>query len=173
MNITWLNGQVSYFVRNGKRIIDWTKETDTDPWRPDNLIGVNMKGWEVSAELMPATLLQTNVIQRLGVAYTYIDAEMVDDIGFSRYALENLQHQVVVSVGLNYGKRLHHTIYYRYCDRVNLPDYSVTDTRLSWNGKVFTLFADVTNVFDKPYRETNLVELPGRWWKVGVRVGVE
>jgi vitamin B12 transporter len=172
LNITWLSGQASYFVRNGHRIIDWTKENESDPWQPDNLIGVNMEGMDINVDFTPAALVKSNFVQRLGLSYTYIHAEKVEDTGFSRYALENLQHQVVVSLALNYGKRLHHTIYFRYADRVNLPDYSVADTRLSWNGKSLTIFADVTNVFDKPYRETNLVELPGRWVKAGVSKAV-
>src|SRR5690606_9584408 len=48
LNIAGLTAQVSYFVRNGNRIIDWTKENDADPWRPDNLIGVDMRGVDMN-----------------------------------------------------------------------------------------------------------------------------
>ncbi len=166
LDIEWLSGQVSYFVRNGNRIIDWTKENDADPWRPDNLIGVNMNGWDINLSLTP--LPENTFLKRFDVGYTYIDAEKVEGVGLSRYALENLNHQLVTTVVLSYGAGLHHTINYRYCDRVNLPDYSVFDTRLSWQGKSITIFADITNIFDKPYKETNLVSLPGRWAKAGV-----
>jgi vitamin B12 transporter len=168
LNINWFSGQASYFVRNGKRIIDWTKEATTDPWRPDNLIGINMSGWDVNFSFLPALLLHNKLVQRLAVSYTFIDAEKVEGQSLSRYAFENLNHQVVISLGLQYAKRLQHTVNFRYSDRVNLPDYSVTDTRLSWNGKSLTYFADVTNIFDKPYKETNLVTLPGRWMKAGI-----
>jgi vitamin B12 transporter len=168
LNTPWLNGQASYFVRNGKRIIDWTKEATTDPWRPDNVIGINMSGWDVDFSFLPAVLWDHKLVQRLAVGYTFIDAEKVSEQSISRYAFENLNHQLVVSLNLQYAKQLQHTINFRYSDRVNLPDYSVTDTRLTWSGKSMMYFADVTNIFDKPYKETNLVTLPGRWVKVGV-----
>ncbi len=168
LNLSWLSGQASYFVRNGKRIIDWTKSVSTDPWKPDNLIGVNMSGWDMNVSLLPSLILHHNFFERLDVSYTYIDAQKVEEQIFSRYALENLNNQIVVSLSMNYTKRVRHTITYRYSDRVNLPDYSVTDTRLSWNGNSLSFFADVTNIFDEPYKETNLVTLPGRWVKMGI-----
>ncbi|MCW5912313.1 MAG: TonB-dependent receptor [Cyclobacteriaceae bacterium] len=162
-----LQGQVSYFVRNGKRIIDWTKAQDSDPWRPDNLIGVNMQGIDLNFTWKPVTAAQLNS------GYTYIDADKVTDAGFSRYALENLKHQVTSGVTLFYTKTLSHSINYRYCDRLNLPDYHLFDTRLMWQGKAFGVFTDVTNVFNVSYRETNLVTMPGRWFKAGVNYRFE
>lgn len=161
-----LSGQAGYFVRNGKRIIDWTKENATDPWRPDNLIGVDTKGWETQFTIRPAA--EKSIFKQLDVSYTYIDADKTGEAGFSRYALENLRHQVVASVSLRYGSRFTHSIYYRYVYRVNLPDYTVIDTRLAWQSKAFGWFLDVTNLLDQPYKETNLVTLPGRWIKSGV-----
>jgi iron complex outermembrane receptor protein len=105
---------------------------------------------------------------KLNGGYTYINAEKANEETFSRYALENLKHQVVAGITLRYAKSLHHTINFRYCDRVNLDDYNVVDTRISWEGKKFGAFADVTNVFDVDYKETNLVTMPGRWFKLGV-----
>jgi iron complex outermembrane receptor protein len=155
--------QASYFVRNGKRIIDWTKENSTDPWQPDNLIDVNMKGVDMNFTWKPA-----GVPISINGGYTYIDSEKASEENFSRYALENLRNQVVAGFTLQYAKSVHHTINYRYSDRVNLDDYSVVDTRIVWEGKKLAAFADVTNIFDVTYKETNLVTMPGRWFKLGV-----
>lgn len=163
IDVPSLNFQLSYFRRDGKRIIDWTKDNPADRWRPDNLIGVNMQGLDFSADWR----INTIVLRSVNLGYTYIDAEKVTDLTFSRYALENLRHQLVASVALSYGRRLRQSLMFRYCDRVNLPDYTVADTRLTWMSERFSAFADITNIFNKPYRETNLVELPGRWVKVG------
>lgn len=163
-NTSGLNMQASYFRRDGRRIIDWTRETPIDRWRPDNLIGVTMQGLDFSANWQ----IESKVLQLINVGYTYIDAEKISDLTFSRYALENLRHQVVTAVALRYGPKLRHSVMFRYCDRVNLPDYTVTDTRFSFTSEKLTVFADITNIFDKPYRETNLVELPGRWIKAGL-----
>jgi len=109
-----LQGQLSYFVRNGKRIIDWTKAQPADPWRPDNLIGVNMQGIDLSLTLKPARYMAVTA------GYTYIDADKVSDLGFSRYAFENLKHQVQGGLTLFYSNSISHAINYRYCDRANL-----------------------------------------------------
>jgi len=157
-----IQGQVSYFVRDGKRIIDWTKAQESDPWRPDNLIGINMQGIDLNLTWKPAKIIAVNV------GYTYINADKVSDAGFSRYAFENLNHQVQGGVTFSYAKSISHAINYRYCDRANLPDYHLVDTRLMWQGKTFGAFTDLTNIFDVTYKETNLVTMPGRWFKVGV-----
>jgi vitamin B12 transporter len=163
VNTKSLHVQASYFVRNGKRIIDWTKENSTDPWQPDNLIDVNMKGVDMNFTWKP-----TGVPVSINGGYTYIDSEKASEENFSRYALENLRNQVVAGFTLQYSKSVNHTINYRYSDRVNLDDYSVVDTRLVWEGKKLAAFADVTNIFDVTYKETNLVTMPGRWFKLGV-----
>jgi vitamin B12 transporter len=157
--------QGAYFVRNGKRIIDWTKAVSTDPWQPDNLIDVNMSGVEVSLAWRPQDV---PLISKAEVGYTHIDAAKATDLGFSRYALENLSNQFVANVALKYSARMIHAVNFRYSDRVNLPAYSVVDTRLTWQGTSLGLFADVTNIFDVTYKETNLVTMPGRWFKMGV-----
>jgi vitamin B12 transporter len=158
------NLQASYFVRNGKRIIDYTKDVSTDPWFPDNLIDINTKGVDINGSWRPNIAL----LYKVDLGYTYINASKTTDLNFSRYALDNLKNQVVASVTLKYSKQLLHTINFRYCDRLNLPDYNIIDTRISWQGKGFGAFADLTNVFDQVYTETNLVTMPGRWFKMGV-----
>jgi vitamin B12 transporter len=168
MQINWLSGQASYFVRDGRDIIDWTKDASTDPWVPGNISNVTMRGVDLNMSLLPSQKI--GFLQQVNLGYTYIDAEKINDVTISRYALENLRHQVVASVTLAYGKRLSHMINYRYADRVNLKDYSVVDTRLSWTGNKFTAFADVTNIFDVTYQETNLVTMPGRWFKAGFTI---
>lgn len=164
INQKTFNLQASYFVRNGKRIIDYTKEISTDPWYPDNLTDINAKGFDMNGSWRPGIPL----LYKLDLGYTYIDASKVTDVNISRYALDNLKNQVLASVTLKYARQLLHTINYRYCDRLNLPDYNVVDTRISWQGKSFGAFADLTNVFDNVYTETNLVTMPGRWFKMGI-----
>ena len=89
----------------------------------------------------------------------------------SRYALENLKYQITSGLRLNYLKgKLFQTISARYFDRVNLDDYFVLNTRLTWQSGHFRIFANVSNVFDTKYKETNLVEMPGRWASMGLSV---
>jgi iron complex outermembrane receptor protein len=165
LNIAGLTAQASYFVRNGNRIIDWTKENEADPWRPDNLIGVDMSGVDMNISY---TFPKINFLHRLDVGYTFIDAEKQQDATFSRYALENLNNQVVGSLTLKFGKQVFASYYFRYVDRASMDDYIISDLRLNWSNNSWSVFGDVTNMFDQPYQETNLVVMPGHWAKLGV-----
>ncbi|MCU0357592.1 MAG: TonB-dependent receptor [Cyclobacteriaceae bacterium] len=166
MQLRWLSGQASYFIRDGRNIIDWTKDQATDPWQPANLTQVVMQGVDMNFTL--GKPVKKGLFDRVDLGYTYINAEKLNDVIFSRYALENLRHQVIASLFLRYGRNISHAINYRYADRVNLDDYHLVDTRLSWMSRSFTAFVDVTNIFDVTYKETNLVTMPGRWFKAGL-----
>lgn len=167
---TGVTGQVSYFLRQGKQIIDWVKAMPTDPWQPQNVSSVNMSGFDMNATLLPQVIWHSGpLIQQLSLNYTYITKTNVSsEAAISRYALENLTHQFSAGLQLRYLPWLFHSVYYRYSDRVNMPDYSVVDSRLRVVLKRFSGFVDVTNIFDVTYKETNLVTMPGRWFKLGV-----
>jgi outer membrane receptor protein involved in Fe transport len=49
-----------------------------------------------------------------------------------------------------------------------MDDYMISDLRLNWSNQSWSVFADVTNMFNQTYQETNLVVMPGRWAKLGV-----
>lgn len=166
VDIHAVEGQVSYFVREGKDIIDWSKENEADPWKPENLQSVTMQGWDMNFSVKPGEVVP--FVARIDAGYTYIDAEKRDDVTYSRYALENLNQQLIVSCVLRYGKKIQHSVSYRYTDRQNLPAYNLFDTRITYTGKTLSAFADVTNLTDVSYKETNLVTMPGRWFKLGV-----
>lgn len=170
-----LTGQLSYFTRFGKSIIDWTKNNVTDPWHPSNIANVNMHGVDFNVTLNPAQIGFANaIIGKVDVNYTYINkASLTQSENYSKYALENLRHQVSGGVTLQYFQWLEQSIYYRYSDRVNLPGYQVVDSRVNVNFKHFGGFIDVTNIFNTIYKETNLVTLPGRWFKTGITYAIQ
>ncbi len=167
-----VTAEMSLFYRDGKNMIDWVRATDTDPWKPINILDLDMRGVDSNISIKLSESLPS-VFQRLSVNYTYIDAKVENQENqLSRYALENLQHQFRATLNLAYGKQITHSISAGYYDRVNLDDYTVVDSRISFKGRKITVFADVTNIFDITYQETNLVVMPGRWFKMGVSVDV-
>ncbi len=168
LNLKWLSGQISYFNRNGKRIIDYTKQNDQDPWQTANFLNITTSGIDMNFAINPQYFLSTFLIERLTIGYTYMQFSTIDSPSFSKYALQSLNHQIVASLQLKYGKKVFHSINYRYADRVALPNFSIVDSRLGLNTSNVILFLDVTNIFDTPYTETNLIQLPGRWTKVGI-----
>ena len=171
IGIIGVTGQISYFARQGRNTIDWTRNADTDPWKAGNISKVNMDGVELNVSFLPSAFSGSNgSFDKLDVNYTYIGKVEVSsgDALFSRYALENLKHQFSAGLSLNYTKWLRQSVYFRYADRVTMNDYSVVDSRISIKSGQMGVFVDVTNIFDTIYKETNLVTLPGRWFKMGV-----
>ena len=82
----------------------------------------------------------------------------------SRYALENLDHQLVAGVEYRIGSRLFHSVMFRYTSRVSMDDYYLVDTKLTATARCRA----EGNLLDITYRETNLVTMPGRWVQLPV-----
>ncbi len=163
------NVQLAAFQRDGFDLIDWTKPVDTLRWTPVNINELTTRGLEINAQLyFPLLLGEGTALERLQLGYTYLDASLESNgEAFSRYALENLNHQLVAGLSYRWGNRLLHSVFFRYTDRVNLEDYQVVDTRLTYRANQLSVFVEATNLFDTEYRETNLVLMPGRWIRVG------
>jgi vitamin B12 transporter len=167
-----LDFQFSLFYRNGSDIIDWVKEDPSaQVWRANNIAELSHAGMEGIIDLYFDKMLnkKDHWLSHLNFGVTYIDARL-DASGLdSKYALENLRLQFTSNIRINYiGHKLFQTISIRYFDRVNLEDYFIANTRLTWQGKNMKLFANVSNIFDQEYRETNLVVMPGRWVSAGI-----
>jgi iron complex outermembrane receptor protein len=164
------NFQACYFRRDGRELIDWTKEQEPDPWQPRNFGNVSMSGVEFSTQLQLAAIIPgQRFLHRLHLAYTYIEADLLPhEYQFSRYALDNLRHQLITTLELHLYRRWYlHTVF-RFTDRVNLGDYELLDSRLYYEGKKAGFFLEATNLLNQEYTETNLVIMPGRWIRTGV-----
>ena len=166
--------QASYFVREGSNTIDWTRTSAMDPWQPNNLIKLNTNGLDVDFSMNETWIPSGNAYFGFNFGYTYLDQETTVDNGLlSAYALENLNYQLTSALSFT-TPNLAFSVNYRYSDRVNLDDYSIVDTRLAYNftvngkGRQITTFGEVSNVFNQEYRETNLVIMPGRWFRIGI-----
>lgn len=169
------SGQVSFFLRDGSNMIDWTRAADTLAWKPVNVLKLRMAGIDASGTLSFSNLLKSEnpLFNSLNFSYTYIDANAeTPETGLSRYALENLKHQLRVGITLNYGRYITHVISYSYYDRVNLDDYGLVDSRISFRKNRLGVFIDVNNILNTSYQETNLVVMPGRWAKAGIDVKI-
>jgi iron complex outermembrane receptor protein len=160
-----VNANLSAFHRDGNDLIDWVRDVDTLQWSPINIGEIATSGIELTAEYLP----KDHIIDRVSLGYTLLDVEQSDvDAGFSRYALEHLNHQFVASAQYGFGK-FYHSLQFRYADRENLEDYGVLDTKIGYRSTMFDFYLNATNLLDQEYRETNLVVLPGRWLIGGIR----
>ncbi len=163
--------QASYFVREGNNVIDWTRPDATSPWQPNNLIKLNTNGIDVDGQVKISSLIPIGppLAINLNFGYTYLDQESTVDNGLlSLYALENLKNQFTSGLSFCYAEKVSLSFNYRYSDRVNLDDYSIVDTKLAFDNGKLLVYGEISNLLDQKYKETNLVIMPGRWFRIGV-----
>jgi len=162
--------QLSWFMRDGNQLIDWTKEDTDAKWQPQNFTNIMMSGIDFSLNLDVQNLWTQDVLRSVRLGYTFINAEEPEnDVEFSRYVLENLKQQLIIGVDHRIFGDLYHSLNFRYLDRVSLENYSLLDSRLSWKTKKVTVFLQADNILDTEYRESNLVDMPGRWVSAGLK----
>jgi len=163
-----INLDLAVFNRSSSDLIDRIKNTTPDSlWIPYNISKLRTSG--VSSNISYNNP-QSSILKQVRLGYTYLDSDIEINEGItSRYALENLKHQLTAGITLNYTKNLSHTISYRYADRLNLDSYGLLDSRINFmlKGKL-NIFVDVTNILAIEYKETNLVRMPGRWASAGI-----
>ena len=161
--------QIALFSRQGNDLIDWTKSDSTSKWQPINIGDITTNGIELSAQWRFHATGKFG-LANLGINYTWLDADKSEvDAFLSRYSLENLRHQLSARVAYHVGE-VHHNIQMRYVDRVNLDDYTVVDSKLYYDADKVRVSLNVNNLLNKIYKETNLVELPGRWVSIGADI---
>lgn len=152
--------KVSGFIRNTKSGIDWQKDTPNSPWIAENVAKIHLKGFETEFEHQLFTFLNYRI------NYTYLDNLDVDK-AFSRYSLQNLRHQLVGQIDLNFLNFFSNQLIYRYTERVNLGSYNTLDEQLNFRYKDLNFYVLINNLTNAKYVETNLVPMPGRWFHVG------
>jgi len=163
--------QIALFSRQGNDLIDWSKSDSTSKWQPINIGDLTTNGIEFSAQWRFHAAGKFG-LSNIGVNYTLLDTDQSDvDALLSRYTLEHVKHQLAARFAYHIGN-IHHNIQLRYVDRVNLEDYTVVDSKLYYDTKEVRFSLNVNNLFDEIYRETNLVELPGRWVSVGADIKI-
>jgi iron complex outermembrane receptor protein len=131
-------------------------------------------------------------LRKFSVGYAYIYQDRKDDVRVykSNYALEYLRNKVVLSLDSRIVGKLNGSVTYRYCDRMGnyikydanhkstgeltaYKPYGITDLRISWDDKHYTIYAEASNLFDQTYYDLGNIEQPGIWVKGGVKVNFE
>jgi iron complex outermembrane receptor protein len=108
-------------------------------------------------------------IKQIKINYTYLYSKKDLNEFVSKYEANHLRHQWNFQINLNLGLfGLIQFFNVRYEDRVNFGDHFLADTRLSWQGNKWSLFADLNNIFDVAYQEYLLIPMPGRKFTLGM-----
>jgi iron complex outermembrane receptor protein len=165
------------FYRQHTNMIDWVRETSSvtpnpNPWMPVNIANVAFTGMETS--------LQFNVkksgtwgVNKLNLNYTYITAKHnVTSAQESRYAITSMRHQLNGQALFDLSEKVQINLTYRLVQRIEQPLYQVVDAKILVPIKSkWTIFAEGNNLTKTQYVEAGFVQMPGRWFKLGLTFG--
>lgn len=167
----------SVYYRLGKNIIDWVKLPTETIWQSKNLTNVNALGSDISAEYR----FEKIFLQRVGVAYSFLQMDKSANNFDSKYALDYLKNKVVLSLDHAIFSKLSASWKFSYLERsgtytdVNktiqkFEPYTLLDTRISWIDTHFDIFADAINILNTEYADYGGLAQPGFNFNVGVRL---
>jgi iron complex outermembrane receptor protein len=165
------------FYRQHTNMIDWVRETSSvtpnpNPWMPVNIANVAFTGMETS--------LQFNVkksgtwgVNKLNLNYTYITAKHnFTSAQESRYAITSMRHQLNGQALFDLSEKVQINLTYRLVQRIEQPLYQVVDAKILVPIKSkWTIFAEGNNLAKTQYVEAGFVQMPGRWFKLGLTFG--
>lgn len=156
--------KVSGFLRDTNDAIDWTKVKPEDPvWYARNIGETTVKGIEAEFNYRLKDWLKYTV------GYTYLNNKLNKPADFSaRYLLDNLKHQLIAKLETRFLKNFTNEIVYRYNERLNNGSYNLVDDKLSFVKKDFSVYILVNNVTNTSYTETFGVQMPQRWFHIGL-----
>ena len=151
------------FGRDESNVIDWVRQSAAERWHTTNIREVRTAGVELSVR---------RVLGRTGAAslqYTGLSSKASTLDLLSKYVLDYAPHSLTASASgawraLSAGSRL------ELRQRADGRRYCVVDLRVATPIGRAEVYADLANAFDTSYQEIRGVDMPGRWFKVGLRV---
>lgn len=165
-----LTAKVSGFLRNSNNAIDWIKYSPAGKWEAQNIGKMETKGVELEFNH------RANDWLNYSVGYTFIDNQRKNTEQFaSKYALNNLKHQLVANLETRFLKHFSNQLTYRYHQRLNLDSYHLLDGKLSFHKNNYKLYLLVNNITNTQYSETGVdvpVPMAGRWFHIGMNYNI-
>ncbi|MEZ4721791.1 MAG: TonB-dependent receptor [Flavobacteriales bacterium] len=169
------NAQASVFYNQATDLIDWTRDSLNHPWQPQNYSQVNTLGADFNYSIIRERKINSWLTWsngRLGYTWLQMDIASQGDV-ISRYALNNLRHQITAQGALTIADKYGISLTGRYLDRQAYNSYWLVDAMVQYKVDQFRLWADCTNLLDTKYIETANAPMPGRWYRLGVDVRIK
>jgi vitamin B12 transporter len=174
----------SCFFNFGKGIIDWVWFSDRDIFRPINIDNFSARGIEISSLHNFTKQFGADFpIQDLRINYTFMDVKKDIPGNVSKYSnakqMLSAMLQIRIVRGLifagnfSYLERQGSYITYDFNSKNYIENpfhpYWLVDTRLTYNFKLYSIYAEATNLFNKKYVDVGSILQPGRWITAGVK----
>ncbi|HEX2869354.1 MAG TPA: TonB-dependent receptor [Ignavibacteriales bacterium] len=160
-----VSGSLSVFSRKGKSLIDWIRYSSDLPWQAENVTRVNTTGIDASFSITPRSL----PVKKITLGYSHLSSDLKTGLYQSRYILDHLKNQFTASLmhDVPFGMEMSWT--FRYENRLDMKEYFITDSKLSYQLQSCELFLEASNVFNKYYMDFSGIPMPGRWIIGGVK----
>jgi iron complex outermembrane receptor protein len=154
---------ITLFARWEDNVIDWVRPSAAVRWRTTNIRDVRTRGLETSLRR------RLDAGRQLGLQYTWLEAQAPALDLLSKYALDYAPHSVAAFTS-NDWKDVRLGARAEWKRRIDGRAYWVLDVQLARAIRRAELYVQATNLLDQDYEEIRGVEMPGRWFKVGVRL---
>jgi vitamin B12 transporter len=166
--------EAALFYRQHTNMIDWVRATseitpNPNPWTPVNIANVAFTGFETSLQLS-LKKRSTWGLNKLNVNYTYISAQHnFKSEQESRYAITSMRQQLNGVAQIDLSENVQLNVTYRLVQRIAQPLYQVIDVKMLVPIKnKWTVFVEGNNLTNTQYVEAGFVQMPGRWFKLGL-----
>jgi iron complex outermembrane receptor protein len=156
-----LDFSVTYFIRDTKDLIDWTRDSPDKPWRAANVGNVQFQGAEAGANWQGRTLT-------LNMKYTYIDTYVDSAPAESKYALNVPRNEMRGGVVWETCPEITVSSSVLFREIPSLDSYTLLRTHISHHAGPFTIFANGQNMLNEQYEEIPGVPTPGRYIELGI-----
>ena len=172
---TGFSTELRLFGSNKTDMIDWViyaDEPDGETYRSGNF-KMKTLGTELDFNFLPREIWENSYLKKITLQYSYIDADITykQQIIASKYAQEYLKHKIAASADVKIVKDLTFSATYRYQYRTgeNNDPYSLVDCGLKYNWNKFSIYGNVSNLFDEKYTDFSYIEQPGRRFIIGAK----
>ncbi len=172
-NNTFYKASASYFVKEGKDLVDWVRRNKNEPWIVENVADLNTTGLEINLELKTKNLFEEFFINSFNISYTFLSSNRKTGNFESKYLLDHLKNQIVANINHNLPFSLNQTWIIRYEERENYNKNFIVDSQISASFNSIDVFIRASNVFNNSNYDVVGVPLPGRWISAGVKYRIE
>lgn len=190
LNENLIKSNLSFYYRNSKSAIEWVKPINALPdakWETQNLTHVSTIGFELNNQLY----INKYSIQKITFNYAYLNQNASSTASYeTKYSLNYLKHNFVFNVNHKFFNNYSFSWILKYQDRagsyqeydININDFIgdkdydpffIFNAKLSWNKKLFAIYAEATNIFNAKYTDIGNIQMPGRWFKTGFNVQID
>ena len=170
----YFQANAALFYRQHTNMIDWVRAASVinpnpNPWMPVNIASVAFSGLETS---MTFNVKKSGTWgpNKVHLNYTYITAKHnFTSEQESRYAITSMRHQLNGQALFDLSEKVQFNLAYRLVQRIEQPLYQVLDAKILLPVyRNLTIFAEVNNLTNTQYVEAGFVQMPGRWFKLGL-----